>query len=92
MFFDRRMLIQALYDKIQQKHKVLTSERVIKVENHPTHVAVETNSGKTFTGSFVIGADGIHSTVRQQMWETAQKIDPTWIDPAEKDGARYLLN
>ncbi|KAJ5995781.1 hypothetical protein N7481_002758 [Penicillium waksmanii] len=85
VFFDRRMLIQILYDKIQQKDKILTSERVVTVKNHPTHVAITTQSGKEFTGTFVVGADGIHSAVRQQMWESAQKLDPTWIDPSEKD-------
>lgn len=82
------MLIQVLYDKIQQKDKILTSERVVTVTNHSSHVAVTTQSGKEFTGTFVVGADGIHSTVRQQMWESAQNLDPTWIDPSEQDGAR----
>ncbi len=86
------MLIQILYDKIQQKDKILTSERVVTVTNHPTHVAVTTQSGKEFKGTFVVGADGVHSAVRQQMWENAQKLDPTWIDPSEKDGARPLCN
>lgn len=83
------MLIQILYDKIQQKDKILTSERVVTVTNHPTHVTVSTKSGKTFTGTFIVGADGIHSAVRQQMWENAQKVDSTWIDPAEEDGAKH---
>lgn len=89
MFFDRRMLIQILYDKIQQKDKILTSERVVSVNTHPTYVTVSTNSGKTMEGTIVVGADGVHSAVRQQMWENAKKMDPTWIDPKEKDGKDY---
>ncbi|GIC87473.1 FAD-dependent oxidoreductase [Aspergillus udagawae] len=83
VFLDRRMLIQTLYDHIQQKDKILTSERVVTVKNHPSHVSVITERGNTYTGTFVVGGDGIHSTVRQQMWDDAQKTDPTWFDKSE---------
>ncbi|KAJ5112244.1 hypothetical protein N7532_000289 [Penicillium argentinense] len=85
VFLDRRMLIQILYDNIQQKDKILTSERVVSVTNNPDEAIVTTKSGKTYTGTFLVGADGIHSAVRQQMWENAQKVDPTWIDASEED-------
>ena len=86
VFFDRRMLIQILYDHIQQKDKILTSQRVVSIENHPWHVSVTTKTGEKFTGSLLVGADGIHSTVRQEMWKEAQKEDPEWFDANEEDG------
>jgi 2-polyprenyl-6-methoxyphenol hydroxylase-like FAD-dependent oxidoreductase len=49
-------------------------------------VTVTTTTGRKFTGNIVVGADGIHSTVRQEMWKEAQKIDPSWIDPSEASG------
>jgi 2-polyprenyl-6-methoxyphenol hydroxylase-like FAD-dependent oxidoreductase len=86
IFFDRQMLIQILYDKIQDKSKVLTSERVTTVQQSQLSATVVTESGRNFTGDVVVGADGIHSKVRQQMWQEAQKADPTWIDPTEEQG------
>jgi 2-polyprenyl-6-methoxyphenol hydroxylase-like FAD-dependent oxidoreductase len=80
------MLIQTLYGHIQQKDKILTSERVVTVKNHPSHVSVITERGNTYTGTFVVGGDGIHSTVRQQMWDEAEKTDPTWFDKSEANG------
>lgn len=80
------MLIQILYDKIQDKSKVLTSERVVTVQQSPSSATVVTENGRRFTGDMVVGADGIHSKVRQQMWQEARKADPTWIDPAEEQG------
>lgn len=80
------MLIEILYNNIQQNDKVLTSERVVAVENHPSHVSVTTTTGKTYTGSFVVGGDGIHSTIRQQMWKEARESDPTWFETSEADG------
>ncbi|KAJ5328481.1 hypothetical protein N7452_008871 [Penicillium brevicompactum] len=85
VFLDRRMLIEILYNKIQDKSKVLTSQRVQRIEHSDSSVTVHTASGESFTGDIVIGADGIHSTVRQEMWKEAQRVDPQWIDPSEEN-------
>ena len=86
------MLIQILYDKIEDKSKVFTSERVVATENAPSHVTVTTQTGNSYTGDIIVGADGIHSTVRKQMWQEAQRTDPTWIDPSEEKGMHTLLS
>ncbi|KAB8268882.1 hypothetical protein BDV30DRAFT_230298 [Aspergillus minisclerotigenes] len=85
VFFERRMLIQILYDKIQDKSKVLTSQRVQIVHTSQSHVTVTTKDGKFYKGDIIVGADGIHSTVRRQMWEEARKMNPSWIDPSEEN-------
>ncbi|KAE8377206.1 hypothetical protein BDV26DRAFT_305041 [Aspergillus bertholletiae] len=85
VFFERRMLIQILYDKIQDKSKVLTSQRVQSVHTSESHVTVITKEGQTYAGDIVVGADGIHSTVRRQMWEEAKEKDSSWIDPSEEN-------
>ncbi|KAJ5782517.1 hypothetical protein N7457_004291 [Penicillium paradoxum] len=84
VFLDRRMLIEILYEKIQDKSKVITSQRVNTVETGSSGVTVTTTTGETYTGSIIVGADGIHSKVRQEMWKAAEKVDPTWIDPSEE--------
>ncbi|KAJ5952743.1 uncharacterized protein N7479_011156 [Penicillium vulpinum] len=84
VFLDRRMLIQVLYEKIQDKSKVITSQRVESIENGTSSATVTTTTGQVYTGNMMVGADGIHSKVRQEMWKAAKKIDPTWIDPAEE--------
>ncbi|KAJ5094293.1 hypothetical protein N7456_010154 [Penicillium angulare] len=83
VFLDRRMLIQILYDNIRQKDKILLSERIVSVKTHTSHASVITKEGKEYSGAFVVGGDGIHSTVRHQMWDQAQKVDPTWFDQNE---------
>ncbi|GME57463.1 fad binding domain protein [Neofusicoccum parvum] len=67
LFFDRRALIEILYNHIQRKDKVLTSKRVKSVEEHADKVTVTTEDGSIFEGDLAIGADGMHSTVRQQI-------------------------
>lgn len=82
------MLIEILYKKIQDKSKVLTSQRVQSIENGTSSVTVTTTTGQTYTGNIVVGADGIHSKVRQEMWKAAEKIDPTWFDPTEESSMK----
>lgn len=68
IFFQRRMLIQILYDHIQAKTNVLTSTRVKSIYEDDQGVSVETQDGRTFTGHIVVGADGVHSVVRKEIW------------------------
>lgn len=82
------MLIEVLYEKIQDKSKVITSERVQSIENGTSSVTVTTTTGQTYIGNIVVGADGIHSKVRQEMWKAAEKVDPACIDPTEESGMK----
>ena len=68
MFLDRQTVLQTLYDKIQDKSKVLTGKRVQTIDNSdPTIVNVITTDGSRYSGDIVVGADGVHSVVRQEM-------------------------
>lgn len=75
-FFDRQQLIQALYDNLKDKSKVHTCCEVVKVENLDSEVTVKTKDGSEFTGNIVVGADGVHSRIRQEMWRIAEAERP----------------
>ncbi|KAE8139749.1 hypothetical protein BDV38DRAFT_241112 [Aspergillus pseudotamarii] len=67
-FLDRQTVLQTLYNKVQNKSKILTGKRVQTIDNSdPTMVNVITTDGSIYSGDIVVGADGIHSTVRQEM-------------------------
>ncbi|KAJ0415944.1 hypothetical protein BJY00DRAFT_317406 [Aspergillus carlsbadensis] len=78
-FLDRQMVLQVLYDNIKDKSKVLTKKRVQKVDMTSHSVVVKTADGSSYHGDILIGADGIHSTVRGEMWRLANKMQPGWI-------------
>lgn len=70
------MIIQILYDNLRDKSKVLTKKSVTKVEQEAGEVLVTTEDGCTFRGDVLVGADGIHSTVRHEMWRLADLDSP----------------
>ncbi|KAH8703854.1 FAD-binding domain-containing protein [Talaromyces proteolyticus] len=82
-FLDRQMVLQVLYDNIKDKKKVLTKKRVKEVELFDDGVTVQTSDGSFYSGDILIGADGIHSTVRGEMWRIANKESPGWIPSTE---------
>lgn len=83
------MLLQVLYNNIRDKTKILTGKRVQKVDLNDDGVAVQTSDGFTYTGDILIGADGIHSTVRGEMWRLANEKSPGWI-PADEHSCKSM--
>lgn len=81
------MVIAVLYSHIKDKSMVVTQKQVVSVDQIKGGVKVRTGDGSTYVGDILVGADGIYSTVRQCMWEIAERADPEWIPPTEKTGA-----
>lgn len=79
LFLERRGAVQILYDHVRDKSRIRVNQRVNQVELLGDGVRVYTACGDSFEGSIVVGADGIHSTVREQMWGLANKLQPGYI-------------
>ncbi|GME33698.1 Monooxygenase FAD-binding protein [Neofusicoccum parvum] len=75
MFIDRQMLLQVLFDNLKFKDRVLTQKRVTHVDTTEGCVHVRTQDGCTYSGDIVVGADGIHSAVRNEMWRNANEAN-----------------
>jgi len=80
------MVLQVLYDQIKDKSKILTQKRVVKVDVHDKGVKAITQDGSVYTGDIIVGADGIHSTVREEMWRIANTLTPGYIPSSERTG------
>lgn len=75
-FMDRRKVIETLFENLRDRSKVKTSHGVVKVFYHSEGVEVETADGSLFHGDLVVGADGVHSRVRQEMQRIAAENSP----------------
>lgn len=77
-WLERRELIQILYDHLQDKSKVYVSKELLTIEQLDRGVKVTTRDGDTFAGDMLVGADGVHSRTRKEMWKIADSEDASY--------------
>lgn len=66
------MLLATLYDNLKNKDKVITGAKVQKINTLSGGVEVVTLDGQVFKGDLLVGADGVHSSIRQEMWRLVE--------------------
>nr|WGJ63577.1 FAD-dependent monooxygenase [Aspergillus striatus] len=73
-FLDRQKLLEILYTKLPDRSKIRLRSRVASITTLRDNggVNVTTDDAQTYTGHLVVGADGVHSRVRSEMWKAAQ--------------------
>jgi FAD dependent monooxygenase len=84
VLFDRQRCVEHLYNGLPNKSPIRTSARVERIEHTPTSVKVHLTDGTFEEGDLVIGADGVHSRVRESMWEYAAEHEPDAIPESDK--------
>ena len=67
MLFERMTFIEMLYDQLPEKSKVKTGKRIVDIKEDKNGVQVILDDGTSESGDIVIGADGVHSFVRDHM-------------------------
>ncbi|RAL14482.1 FAD-dependent oxidoreductase [Aspergillus homomorphus CBS 101889] len=68
-FLDRQLFLQIMYDHLEeQQNRIHLSAKVVKIEHLATKAVVHCADGSVFEGDLVVGADGVRSIVRQEMW------------------------
>ncbi|KAJ5170215.1 Monooxygenase FAD-binding [Penicillium coprophilum] len=68
-WIDRGQLLQILLNHIYEKEKILLRKRFVKAEHCAEGIIAHCSDGSSFKGDIIIGADGVHSSVRQDMWQ-----------------------
>ncbi|KAJ5155046.1 orotidine-5'-phosphate decarboxylase [Penicillium coprophilum] len=70
-FLDRQKLLQILAAEPIQSSRVKLDHKVESIETSVDGVTVTTSNGHIYQGDLVVGADGVHSRVRAEMWRLA---------------------
>jgi 2-polyprenyl-6-methoxyphenol hydroxylase-like FAD-dependent oxidoreductase len=84
---DRQAVLKTLYESYPEKCNVHVGKKVIHVEPHEHGVRVKTDDGAVYYGDIVVGADGIHSQIRSEIWRLADTKCPGLITPTERTRA-----
>ncbi|KAF4447603.1 hypothetical protein FALBO_16928, partial [Fusarium albosuccineum] len=83
IFIDRQMLLQVLHNNIKHKDRILTKKRVSRLDVTKDGVQAYTQDGSMYEGDMVVGADGIHSAVRDEMWRLGKEQCPGYFPEDE---------
>ena len=73
-----------LYDHLPDQSTVKLNKRVETIEHTENGVRVHLADRTVEEGDIVIGADGVHSVVRPQMWKHASESEPNVIPESDK--------
>ncbi|PWY75420.1 monooxygenase [Aspergillus heteromorphus CBS 117.55] len=71
----RRALLGIIFTRLRDKHRVFFNRRVSRIISTPEGVTVHSTDGSSVSGDLVVGADGVYSTVRSQMWRHIKGIE-----------------
>jgi 2-polyprenyl-6-methoxyphenol hydroxylase-like FAD-dependent oxidoreductase len=69
---DRRQLVETLFDHLEDKSKVLLGKNVVSVEHSAARITVKCGDGSSYDGDVLVGADGVSSKTKQEMWRLAE--------------------
>lgn len=86
MFMDRHFLLATLYSGIEEKRRVVLNKKVSKVEHTLKGVSVECTDGSAYHGAIVVGADGVYSIVRNEMWRNIDIARPGFLSDTLRSG------
>ncbi|KAH7408325.1 hypothetical protein DE146DRAFT_370522 [Phaeosphaeria sp. MPI-PUGE-AT-0046c] len=68
----RSSLVRILHESLEHNDRtIITNAEVVNIETHAESICVHLHNGNKVDGSIVIGADGVHSRVREIMYRQA---------------------
>lgn len=71
-FFNRYDLLCVLHKHIREKERLLVNQKITHVDSYEDRVVVQTSAGDVFEAQVIVGADGVRSTVRNEMWRNSE--------------------
>ncbi|KAK2052487.1 FAD/NAD(P)-binding domain-containing protein [Colletotrichum caudatum] len=87
IFMERHHLLCVLYEHLKDKDRIVLNKKVQRVETLEGSALVYTTDGSVFEGQIVVGADGVRSTIRKEMWRNADDNGDSAAIPARDRGA-----
>ena len=84
LVLERRCFLRILYDALPDRSRVRLGIKVMDIYDGVDGVEVRLADGSREKGDLVIGCDGVHSLIRETMWDQGNKSIPGLITVQEK--------
>nr|BCP96881.1 flavin-containing monooxygenase [Penicillium shearii] len=81
---ERRNLLKVLYNSLPDQSLVQLGKKVVSLNHHNGQVTVTVDDGNVYEGDLVVGADGVHSRVRDEVWRLSDAIRSGTVKDKEK--------
>lgn len=88
-FLERQRFLQILYDTLESKNHIHTGKKVLAVESGIDCAVVKTSDGSEYRADLVVGADGVHSVVRSEIWRHLKQTCPRRPTEKENSGIKH---
>ncbi|TDZ15108.1 FAD-dependent monooxygenase ctvC [Colletotrichum orbiculare MAFF 240422] len=83
-FTDVVGMLKERHGHIKEKDRLLVNQKVVRIDGLADRAVVYTAAGDVFEAQMVVGADGVHSAVRREMWRNAETAGPEAIPEEDK--------
>jgi len=91
IFMERCKALEVLHIHVKDKSKLHAQTAVVGYEETAEGVIIATDDGEQHHGHILIGADGIHSKVRNLMAEKISVMDPILAKEINEGLCRFSL-
>jgi 2-polyprenyl-6-methoxyphenol hydroxylase-like FAD-dependent oxidoreductase len=71
----RSALSQLLFERVNRDIETIFGDEIAEIDNQQTHVTVRLKSGAERRFDFVVGADGLHSSVRRLVFGSQDRFE-----------------
>lgn len=78
-FIDGHKILGVLYNNLLNQDCVLTEKAVARLHVEEQGVKVVTQYGSCYYGDIVVGADGVHSVTRDEIWRIGNEQSPGYF-------------
>lgn len=80
-----------MYARIKDKSRIHLQQELFKIEILGDKVRAVTKKGLKYTADLLVGADGVKSMTRQELWRIADSESPGYIPRRDKTGSLFSV-
>lgn len=91
LILSRQQLIRILYTSLKDKSRIRLKKKVIGIHPLESGVSVSIEDGDVYYGDLVVGADGVHSMTRSELWRVASEAGLGEMTLRDKSSKQILF-